>query len=403
MKDIYTWNEVYEHLMSGPSSRSLEENFRAQMAQLSDITLDRFQEEVANLAASHNIHIYSVPAFTDVTNWQGYVNPADIFSPPPPAPTCDDSSECEVDSDSESESVVCPEDLYEEQSGTDTKVSIGSGSVYDTSSSPSEQAPPTDENIPPNAAASTSSHAPSTARGRALLVSASGRPRRACAAKALEKTKGVFVEDKEEDDESSDSPRHTKKKRRLNKGPSSAASSPVPSSSSDTASRKPRIPESVVKKMRVSPHATVRCGVPGCSYTYDINNLRGGRVHWLKHFGWTLKKNQGWCKDVVTPSTTPTAGVQAATNPGSSTVAGKKRKRSGPKRTAPQIGCQWKGCKKLCSDTESFLTRHLYQDHLHISYRCLKGCPANKRYSRVDIADRHDDHKYSTVRYSPCV
>ena len=83
--------------------------------------------------------------------------------------------------------------------------------------------------------------------------------------------------------------------------------------------------------------------------------------------------------------------------------AGKKRKRSGPKRPAPQIGCQWKGCKKLCSDTESFLTRHLYQDHLHISYRCLKGCPANKRYSRVDIADRHDDHKYSTVRYSPCV
>ena len=90
--------------------------FRAQMAQLSDITLDRFQEEVANLAAAHNIHIYSVPAFTDVTNWQGYVNLADIFSTPPPAHTYDDSSE--------SDAVVCEKDIIEEEAGAESEVSI---------------------------------------------------------------------------------------------------------------------------------------------------------------------------------------------------------------------------------------------------------------------------------------
>ena len=90
--------------------------FRAQMAQLSDITLGRFREEIANLAAAHHIRIYSVPAFTDVTNWQGYVNPADIFSTPPPAHTYDDSSEFEA--------VVCAKDIIEEEAGAESEVSI---------------------------------------------------------------------------------------------------------------------------------------------------------------------------------------------------------------------------------------------------------------------------------------
>ncbi|RPD65250.1 hypothetical protein L227DRAFT_606795 [Lentinus tigrinus ALCF2SS1-6] len=198
----------------------------------------------------------------------------------------------------------------------------------------------------------------------------------------------------------------TKKKRKLNSGKSSPSSlpppsHPSPSSASSTSSnstshatssgKKSPIAKDVVDQMKVAPSITKRCGFPGCTAVFDIYKQELAREHWLGHLGWQRSKGK-WFKVSDAPSQSAPDAENAVSDDASPAVAGKKRKRAGPERTQPQVPCKWEDCGKQISDSESYITRHLYQDHLQIEYRCLKGCPADKRYSRVDIANNHGKH-----------
>ena len=121
-----------------------------------------------------------------------------------------------------------------------------------------------------------------------MLVFASGRPCRACAAKALEKTKRTFVENHREDDESSDSPQHTKMRRltpthswlRLHLCPQPLGTPPC--ARHEGRSERDR----TLRGSRMSVYV-------------HINDLRGGIEH--LHVAFTLKKKQGYSKDIHKP------------------------------------------------------------------------------------------------------
>ncbi|KAI0718374.1 hypothetical protein C8T65DRAFT_84005 [Cerioporus squamosus] len=238
-----------------------------------------------------------------------------------------------------------------------------------------------------------------------------------------------FQEDdsKSEDDDSDESadesdadftPRKFKKPRShlgkstprfLSESASPSPSSPAPSAgtSRSTSSRKVRLADHIVRTMIVAPRYKTPCGVRGCAYIYDVKKLRENREHFLGHFGWRRVRGKGWTKveQSSTIETSPhpsTSRTQEATSQDGPThpVAGQKRKRGGPKRTTVQVPCRWKGCTEMISDGSWGITRHLDQDHLEIRYRCIKGCRADKTYTRVDKADKHEDHKCDAVSRS---